>query len=202
MQCDQVRGRLAEYVADAMSRTGAGTTGDAEDIERHLAECAACRAEAERLRQVEVALWAYPGVEPPAELTAAVMRRVAAERPLAQEEWRMLPWDVWVPAVAFVLALLVAVASIPPHLLPAVSGDSIGGTVASWSEQVNGWLAPIAGPSQGGLLWAFLGALLATTAGLGLSYALDAFSSDEVNAIESRVSDAASRLWDRARRAH
>lgn len=202
MQCDRVRARLAEYIADEVSRGSVDVSGDAVAIECHLAECAACRAEAERLRQVEVALWAYPGVEPPADLTAAVMRRVAAERPLAQEEWRMLPWDVWVPAVAFVLALLVAVASIPPHLLPTVSSDAIGGTVASWSEQVNGWLAPMQGPSQRGLLWAFLGALLATTAGLGLSLAIDACASDGMDALESRVSDVASRLWDMARRAH
>ncbi len=202
MQCNQVRPGLTEYIADMVSGSGTGASREAEALERHLEECAACRAEAERLRRVEEALWSYPGVTAPAGLTADVMRRVAMERPAAQEEWRMLPWDVWVPAVAFLLALLVAVASIPPHLLSAMPGDEIGGTVVSWSEQVNGWLAPIQGPAQGGLLWAALAAILATTAGLGLSLALSEWSSDEVSAIESRVTDAASRLWNTARRAH
>lgn len=202
MQCDEVRSRLAEYMADVVAGKDAPACSNAAGLERHLAECAACRAEAERLRQVEEALWSYPGVTPPDGLTAAVMRRVAQERPVAEEEWRLLPWDVWVPAVAFVLALLVAVASIPPHLLPAMSGGEIGGTFAAWSEQVSAWLAPIRGPAEGGLLWAVLAAILATTAGLGLSLAINACAADEVRAFESRVSDAASRLWDTARRAH
>lgn len=202
MLCDEVRPRLDEYIAEMVAMRNAGTWRGDEALERHLAECAACRAEAERLRCVEEALWRYPGVTPPATLTADVMRRVAEERQAVEEEWRVLPWDVWVPAVAFLLALLVAVASIPPHLLPTMSGDAIGGTVASWSEQVNGWLAPIQGPAQGGLLWSVLPAILATTAGVGLAVALSAWPSDELSAVESRVTDAASRLWNLARRAH
>jgi len=201
MQCDQVRPRLAEYIADVVSARGR-TPGEVEGIERHLAECAACRAEAERLRWVEEALWSYPGVEPPATLTAAVMRRVAAEPAAPPEEWQLLPWDVWVPAVALLLALVVAVVSIPPQLLPAIPGEEVGGVVASWSEQVNAWLAPIGAPAHGGVVWAILGAILATTAGLGLSLALNAFPTAEVSEFGSRVSSAASRLWDMARRAH
>ncbi len=202
MQCDQVQPRLSEYIADMASGRGGGASYDADALERHLAECPACRAEAERLRYVEEALWSYPGVTPPATLTADVMRRVALEHPAPEEAWRVLPWDVWVPAVAFLLALLVAVASIPPHMLPMVPGQEIGGTVASWSEQVNVFLTPLQGPVQGGLLWSVLAAILATTAGLGLSLALSEWSSDEVSAMESRVTDAASRLWNTARRAH
>lgn len=202
MQCDQVRPRLSEYIADVASGRLAGAPGDIEALERHLEECPACRAEAERLRYVEEALRSYPGVTPPATLTADIMRRVAMERPVAEEEWRVLPWDVWVPAVAFLLALLVAVASIPPQLLPAVPGETIDDTVVSWAEQVNVWLSPLQGPAQGGLLWAALATLLATTAGLGLSLALSEWTSDEVSAMESRITAAASRLWNTARRAH
>jgi hypothetical protein len=202
MQCDEVWARLAEYIADVMSGKGPGASREAEALERHIEGCAACRAEAERLRWVEEALWSYPGVTPPADLTAAVMRRVAAECPVAQEEWHLLPWDVWVPAVAFVLALLVAVVSIPPGLMPGIPGEGLGGAVASWSEQVNTWLAPAQGPAHGGLVWVVLGAILATTAGLGLSLAVNAFPAAEVSEMESRVSSAASRLWDMARRAH
>jgi len=201
MQCDQVQPWLGEYTADGVAGRGGGAPYDADALERHLAECAACRAEAERLRYVEEALWSYPGVPSPATLTADVMRRVAMEGPAPEAEWRVLPWDVWVPAVAFLLALLVAVASIPPHLLPAVPGDEIGSTVVSWSEQVNVFLAPLQGPAQGGLLWSVLAAVLATTAGLGLSLALSEWSSDEVSAMELRLSAAASRLWNIARRA-
>jgi len=202
MQCDEVRARLTEYIADVVSGRSPSASREARALEGHLERCAACRAEAERLRWVEEALWSYPGVTPPADLTASVMRRVEAERPIAQEEWHLLPWDVWVPAVAFVLALLVAVVSIPPDLMPAIPGPGLDGALASWSEQVNAWLAPAQGPAQGGLVWAVLGAILATTAGLGLSLAISACTADQVNDIESRVSDVASRLWDTARRAH
>jgi len=194
MQCDEVRSKLVSYAA--------GDVADAEShtIRRHLARCADCAGEEQRLRWVEEALWRYPGVNPPAGLTAAVMRRVARERPLPAEEWRLLPWDVWVPCVAFVLALLVAMVSIPPDLLPAMSGTGVRGTVMAWSEQVNSWLAPVQGPAQGGLLWAVVGALLATTAGLGLSLAISACTADQVDEIEARVNDAATRLWSFARR--
>ncbi|HHX43676.1 MAG TPA: hypothetical protein GX714_06780 [Chloroflexi bacterium] len=199
MQCDQVRPRLSDYVADRVAGRGEHASLEAQAVEQHLQVCAACRAAAERLRIVEEALWRYPGVTPPADLTADIMRRVARERPAVEEQWQALPWDVWVPAVAFVLALLVAVASIPPHLLSVALAEGIDGTLASWTAQVRGWLAPLA---QGGLLAVALAALLAVTAGWGLSLALSAWPSDELSAMEARVAHAAARLWNLARRAH
>ena len=202
MRCDEVRPRLVEYMADVVAGREGRAPGEVEAIEQHLAACAACRAEAERLRRVEEALWSYPGVEPPPGLTAAVMRRVARERSAPAEEWQLFSWDVWVPVVAVALALVVTVVFIPSQLLPAIPGVDVGSAVAAWSEQLNAWLAPLGRPAQGGVVWAILGAILATTAGLGLSLALNAFPAAEVRELESRMGSAASRLWDMARRAH
>ena len=87
MDCREVRERLEDY-AD-----GELTAADALALERHLADCAACRAEWERLQLVIEAVETWPLVAEPSTLTAQVMRQVrrpSAAPPAARFPWRDL----------------------------------------------------------------------------------------------------------------
>ncbi|WP_158542951.1 anti-sigma factor [Phytoactinopolyspora halophila] len=59
---------------------------DVELFEQHLAECAACQAEVDEIRETATRLGTAAAVVPPSELKADVMRRVAHVRPLPPTE--------------------------------------------------------------------------------------------------------------------
>jgi predicted anti-sigma-YlaC factor YlaD len=196
--CERVRAQLPQYVAD-----GEPTLPAYSALREHLRMCASCRAFAARLRLVEGALHAYPRVSPAPEMAEAISRAVAQESQPAREGWRILPWDVWVPAVAFALAVVIAVMSIPAEVLSATSAPAWGAVVIQWPSWISAWFTALhlkLGESQ---FWAIWIGIFATTAGLGISLSLTNWTarhSQSLDRLEARVTHAAARLWDLARR--
>jgi predicted anti-sigma-YlaC factor YlaD len=70
MRCHDVHTLLQQY-ADGLLEPA-----QVECLDRHLAKCGSCRAQAARLRMVEEALETWPLVVEPADLTAHVMAQV------------------------------------------------------------------------------------------------------------------------------
>jgi anti-sigma factor RsiW len=97
MKCENVANELILYL-DNRSKLA-----DRQEIEQHLAECAACRARAEEFRKVWMTLDDLPAVEPSFGFDARVRQRIAAE---PQRKW--FGWFVPQPRLAFSAALLIA----------------------------------------------------------------------------------------------
>ena len=200
MSCNSVRSQLPQYIAD-----GEPALVIYAGIHAHLATCASCQAYAARLRVVEAALHAYPPVCAPAYLPTSVVGAISHESQAKPEEWQLLPWDVWVPAAAFALAILVAIMSIPPHLVTVPSAQEINGVIQQWPAAINNWLGNVQLMTRENLFWAIWTGIFATTAGLGLSLSLIYFhtvSKRRLDDWEMRVTDTATRLIDRAHRVH
>jgi hypothetical protein len=200
VNCKMVRSDLPQYIADGEPplATYAGLRG-------HLADCAACQSYAERLRAVEDALHAYPPVASPACLAHSVVDAIVQEQQARPEEWELLPWDVWVPAAAFALAILIAMMSIPSQLLTIPGVEAISETIQQWPTTISGWVNSVRLMTKEHVFWAIWSGVFATTAGLGISLSLVYFhklSRQKLNDLETRVADTANRLLDYARRTH
>jgi hypothetical protein len=72
-----------DEVREALGRHLEGELGTTErrDVERHLAACAACRAEHDELRATVDLLRGLPDPEPPADLVPGVLRRLESAAP-------------------------------------------------------------------------------------------------------------------------
>jgi len=196
MSCERFREQLAQYIAD-----GEPACSDYEPLRQHLVHCARCQTLAKDLRIVETALASYPLIVAPPTLRAELMRTIMQERQALQEEWRLLPWDVWVPAVAFGLALLIALLSLPAQLWQAAPVPESPDIWAKFGL----WLNSLRLPNGDGLFWVIWVGVFATTAGLGLCLSLTNWTHDhtrQVEDLEARVADTVTHLWDQARRAH
>lgn len=192
LPCEHVRGQLPEFIAD-----GEPSQAIYRDMITHLSGCAACREHTEILRVVERALRIYPVVAPSSLLRARII-----EATPEREEWEPLPWSVWVPGLAFFLALLVALLSLPPRLLPV---EELPLFALGWHTALDVWLSSIPLGMSRDLFWALWIGLFATTAGIGLSLSLvrwNTLNTESLDELEAHVSDAAQQLWNQARRAN
>ncbi len=190
--CDEIREILPQYIADGEPRQQSYRA-----LQAHLISCPSCRDYALRLRVVEQALHAFPFVSPDPEMAGCIMRSVLAQKQ-AQEEWHLFPWDVWVPAIAFSLAIIVALMCLPANLLPVMNLTDlernvvVEGTASSMSLQVSM-----------DLFWALWIGISVIAAGIGLSLSIfhwNKANSKSLGRLETRVTDAAAKLWDFARR--
>ncbi|MCD6362077.1 MAG: zf-HC2 domain-containing protein, partial [Armatimonadetes bacterium] len=95
------------------------TTEQARECEEHLAECARCRAELERLRAARSLLRSLPHPTPPPELADAI--KLAAADELAGQAPGLL-WPAWTTPLAAAAAVVVAITVIymlqAPRLAP------------------------------------------------------------------------------------
>jgi len=195
LSCKQVQEQLPQYVAD-----GEPMIPYYAALRTHLASCSACRAYANRLRSVEDALHTYPHVHPSPLLTDRILRAVGRKR-AEMEEWYPLSWDVWVPVLAFVMALLIASASLSQEMLASVSDMRLAKTLATWPHVLQSRSA-FWESIEKDLLWAVASGIFATMAGLGMGVTLAYWSElDRANLvdIEQRLTNTAQRLWKRAR---
>ena len=200
MNCRMIRSELPQYIAD-----GEPALATYARLRGHLAACPACQGYAARLRVVEGALRAYPPVASPACLANSVVDSIVQDHQAEPEEWRWLPWDIWVPAAAFALAILIALMSIPSHLLTLPGVEKIIGTIQQWPTMIGGGVDNPDLMTREGLFWGIWRGGVATTAGLGISLSLAYFhklSKQKLNDLETRVADTANRLLDHTRRAH
>ena len=118
MKCGYARGRLMDY------QDGLVGPGQALQIEQHLAECPACRAELEGLRMAVQRLTDLPEVPATDALTVAVMARIGAMRAGARtaRNWAAMGAAVGIgglaAAAAFIfIALTVPLGAYAPALL-------------------------------------------------------------------------------------
>jgi len=199
VSCDMVRSELPQYVAD-----GAPAAPRYVLLRGHLAGCATCAAYEARLRAVEEALRTYPLTPAVANMERRVMETIEAEDPPREEEWRLWQWDLWIPALAFVLAALIAILSLPPSLVSWGSLAEWANAPAVGPQTLPYWLETIRLNASSSVFWAVWVGIFITTAGLGISLSLAAWDrrhSDRINDIETHVSELATRVWAEARRA-
>lgn len=196
LSCKRAQEQLPQYVAD-----GERASPRYAALRTHLASCAACRAHAQRLRLVEEALRTYPRAHPTPLLTDRILETVGRER-AAMEEWRPLSWDVWVPVIVFVMALLIASTSLPQGMPARVPDTRLTETLATWPYFLQ-TRSTLWGKMDKELLWAVATGIFATVAGLGMGVTLaswnklDAF---DLGGLERRITSMAHRLLKRARR--
>jgi predicted anti-sigma-YlaC factor YlaD len=198
--CQPFHEQLIQYVAD-----GEPALASYALLRAHLAACPACRALARRLRIVENGLRTYPAVSPAPQTTEFIMRAITRENQPRQEEWRLVTWDVWVPALAFALALIVAIMSLPVQSSTSISVRELAGTLIALPSPLDTWLFSLRELMSQNLFWAIWIGIFVTMAGLGVSLSLshwDEDNSESLDRLETRLSDAATRLWDHGRHVH
>jgi len=193
--CNQFQEELPQYVAD-----GERPLPQYDALRAHLQECASCRDHVDRLRLVEGALYSYPRMAPDPTLTDRILLAIA-EHEIEAEDWRPLPWDVWVPALAFIATFLVIMFSFPSNNFTLISVRESKNAFVSWSELLHNGASLWEGMGTD-LLWAIWSGIFATIAGLGLGVSITCWNelqSSSVHQLEERLTDTVHRLWGRAR---
>ena len=107
MDCSEVRKILYEHIE------GSSDPGQQVLIEEHLHSCEPCRQSSAKIKKTIETLQGLDEVEPPAWLTAKVMKKIRAEA-LPRKGWRetlFFPLHIKLPIEAFA-ALLITVAAI------------------------------------------------------------------------------------------
>jgi hypothetical protein len=196
----KVQPELYQYVAD-----GEPDLPAYRNLRAHLATCAQCRDTVERLRSVEAGLRTMPTAVPPVALTPVIMREVyASERPV-HEDWHLFSWEVWVPVVAFAIALLIAMISMPSHLFTSMTVAELEGALRQMPSNGSGLLAPLDQLTRSDIFWVIWTSLFVTTAGLGLGLSLkhlNRAAREYISELQGWLFDSASRLLGRTRDAH
>lgn len=98
MKCSACEARLTAYLEGDLS------PGDAQSIETHLKDCAACRALADDVRAVDVRLEGLRGIEPRPDFTHSVMAAVVA-LPLPKPSRIRARWFIAYLAAAWALLI-------------------------------------------------------------------------------------------------
>ena len=162
--CQLYQEQLAEYAA-----AGEPAAQEFTALRAHLAVCPFCRAEIARLRRVEVSLHIWPLARLPHDLVQPVMIQIAREPQDAN--WELLPWTLWVPALAIALALgLVLATNLRGYVLPAGAPlTTIPAPSALPTTEALHRPLSVAGSE---LFWAIWCGLFITLAGIGISLGL------------------------------
>jgi len=113
MNCESISTRLQEYVDGQLAPT------ELQDLEDHLATCAACRADLSLLVQVDETLAQMPVLPEPEDMTAQIMARVHASTPAQPVAPFRLRWEDAAVSAAFAWA---AVAALAVLILLSVQG--------------------------------------------------------------------------------
>lgn len=162
--CGPYREALAEYAAENEPPTSRWVA-----LDRHLADCPRCQAELARLRQVDASLRAWPRAVLAHDLVEPVMAQLTREP--AAPAWHVLPWAVWVPALAIALALGIVltrnlVGASLPIAAPAPVVVNVNAPLAS--EVLRQPLNAL----ESDLFWAIWCGLFAILAGVGIGLGL------------------------------
>jgi anti-sigma factor RsiW len=201
--CETIEDRLPQYVAD-----GEPDTPEYAALQAHLTTCIACQQYLQQLRWVEHGLRSEsrPAVDP--DLTTRIMAAIAEERGLqtqsGADDWRLLPFDVWLPMVTLLLALTILTLSIPEHLRSLAFRYAPQPEVLQRTVSLSGWLAPFEGGVGDPAFWALWIGLFVALAGLGLCVSLSAWSTDSAEGLaqlEAAVASWMRRVREGVRRA-
>lgn len=116
MTCKEVDDRLDDYVDGSLGE------GEFQEVELHIASCAACRDEERHLRRILALASALPReMEPPRDLWAGIAERIEAERRVRPAWWGSV-------GLAVAAALVVAIGA---ALLLRNDPVSVGPTVST-----------------------------------------------------------------------
>ena len=201
--CNRAQGQLPQYVAD-----GAPGLVNNSGLRAHLRNCVACRELARQLSHVEDALTTLPMAAPDPVLTRRIMCAISLDSHAAELReqpgaWRLFPWDVWVPALTFVLALCIVGMSVPGPLLPWTATGELENMPVNWTSLVDatkGWLRYGVDPDR---FWAIWIGVFFALAGLGLSLSLSSwnvYNSRRLDHLESQATGVAHRVRELVRR--
>jgi hypothetical protein len=180
MTCNAYHDLMAEYVAE-----GEPSTWRYALLRRHLSQCASCRAQVDRLRHVEQALWAWPLEMVSAPLHERLVATLDGRE--TGERWPLVPWNVWLP-----LLTLLAAASLVFLLVPPGERASLGSLFAGNGVRL------VEGMIDNHVLTAVWMGVCVALAGIGLTTALTLGrlpNHDEIGSFRDRASAAAEHLW-------
>lgn len=121
------------------------------DLQAHLRQCLACRAEARFTHQVLAAVSALPRVAAPASLSPAVMASVRRNIALPAHPRKLMPlllrpWELGWVALMFLLVLAAVpaiVASRPPRGIPMMPTQSFAEALLGASAAFDSWKAQV-----------------------------------------------------------
>lgn len=198
--CHEIQALLPQYVADDMP-----STPEYAPVVLHLDHCLDCRAYLQQLVEVERALRSYPRTPVPPILTRRILHAVRREARPRLEKWQLLPWDIWVPALAFALALSVFIIMAPARFYGESSIAYIEPSVGHWPDALTALASSLVSNLSEDDFWLIWVGVFTLLAGLGLRLSLtswNTYNSASVNRLERQVSDVANRLWNDMRRAH
>ncbi len=124
MTCDTLRDQLVDYVV-------AGEPADDRytALRAHLCHCALCQQDLDHLRQVELALRAWPLEE----VTPSLQLRLLAtgNRPQQLMDPYPLAWPIWLPALTVLIAIGLALFLTPVPLSIALQP---AGPLSEWDR--------------------------------------------------------------------
>lgn len=193
--CGEYRRWLGEHMLDDLN-----AMDYPRDLRAHLADCAACRRYAQKLQIIDTALRERPLRSVSPYLSQRIMRSV--ER-MEQEHWEILPWSVWLPALAVAGGLIVAAYSFPTgHFLPQEISFWERSVTLAGAQPVS-LLEPPLGESDA--FWALWSAVFAVISGLGISLGLNSFHEEQrecVQEVKQDLQSRAERLLHPLRHAH
>lgn len=116
MTCDEVDGRLDDYVDGSLPE------GEFQEVELHLASCAACREQERRLRLILAQAHALPReVAPPRDLWAGVRERIEAGRGWRPPGWATVGFAAAAALVAAVGVTLLRSSPEPASVTPVAT---------------------------------------------------------------------------------
>lgn len=123
MSCSRMEKQILPYVDGRLKAS------ELRDVEKHLAECAACRLRVNEFRAVSGLIDELPQIEPSAGFDLRVRALVAAE-PVKKSWWT---WYVPSPRVAFAASLLLAAGiwfgSRPAQMNPGLSSTAANSNI-------------------------------------------------------------------------
>jgi anti-sigma factor (TIGR02949 family) len=131
MTCDKIRSKLNEYLD--------GRLRDAEEVVRHVSECAECARELAELRRVRSAVASLPTEGAPEGFRERVMARVTEEASRAGL-WATLRTAWWgkpgLVAAAAAAAMVVAYLALPRSSTPTLQPDAALAAIEELHTQV------------------------------------------------------------------
>lgn len=181
--CQDIQGLLPQYVAD-----GQPAAGEYAAVRAHLNSCTNCLATVELLQYVETGLSDWPLQPASPDLTNRILAAIDREAPI--EPWRLLPWNIWLPALTLLVALALAI-----FLTPSMQGEL--GTVP-WIEPVKAVPLQVQFSADPALLLALWIGFSTAVCGIGITLALvhgRLPDEEELDHVRHRLSDKAHRLW-------
>jgi len=160
---------------------------------------------ADELILVDELLRDRPRRHPPAYLRGRTMKAIRQEMAGTVESWEPLPPDVWMPALVFSLALVLALLLAPAPPVSLGAAAALEPTVANWPAVLRDWAESLATTLDSSIFLIGYSVAFAILAFWGLRMALTSWQPENTRTlgqVERDVAAAAERVLRGAKRAH